>query len=903
MSSRRIFLAQEIVLLLLLLLSSFKGSHVTSKKISAQEKRAKKDAEEPNNAGKRMETFMDLVNRSGYLAEEHSVTTDDGYILTVHRMPASSSSTVCRPAVLLIHGLFAASDIWVLRGPKKDLAYLLVDEGYDVWAVNVRGNFYGKRHVLLSVEDPEFWRFSWHEFGAYDVAAVIDYILSETGLRQVSLIGHSMGGAAELVLLSSKPEYNKKVNVVLSFAPAVVFTHELPGLVNSIILFYGKQIEDTTRLLGMYEIFPRNTLTANYGYFCQRPRFLRLCEKLLYYLFGLTANGEQLFDRSLILPLLHHYPQGTSVETLLHYRQVAISGEFRPYDFGPDDNYHRYGKISPPEYPLENISVPIVIFYGENDPYTTEKDAMTIQSKLRTASLRRIRSTNFSHLDFIFSKESKNLVYDDVLEILRYYRDIVPKEKNKRYTHHPIESLQRFIQSRPIIMNHCSPKRKKAIIVERTNFIADSTTFFAVPSSSDSILMFPMKSSVSLSIIWAGWLIVLAIGQSALDMTLSGFVNDSGYPWEVHNVVTEDGYILSVHRIPHGTNETANARNNGTKPVVLLVHGLLGCSADWILTGPNRSLAFLLADDGYDVWMGNSRGTTNSKNHTHLPVTSSQFWDFSWHEMGVYDAPAVIDYILDLTGQKQLFYIGFSQGTTQFWILCSLRPEYNEKIKLMTALAPVAYAGHLQGMLKYSSYVAVFFKWLYRFTGFFEFMPNSYMMKSLGYYMCRRQAMTQPICELIEFSIAGFDDSEFDSELMGRYLLFSPAGCSFKQLVHYALSVTNPGHFRPYDNGWWGNFRTYGSLVPPEYPLGKVTAPIVLYNGLNDYLADPQDVDLLHARLPNVIERFTVTLKTLNHFDFIYGLDIPRIVYEDVLRHMNEYRDRQGSSNIIAEDG
>lgn len=78
--------------------------------------------------------------------------------------------------------------------------------------------------------------------------------------------------------------------------------------------------------------------------------------------------------------------------------------------------------------------------------------------------------------------------------------------------------------------------------------------------------------------------------------------------------------------------------------------------------------------------------------------------------MGIYDLPAMIDYILSRTGEKQLFYIGFSQGTTQFWILTSLKPEYNEKIKLMSAMAPVAYMGHVGGLLKPLSFVGNFFR-------------------------------------------------------------------------------------------------------------------------------------------------------------------------------------------------
>ena len=87
---------------------------------------------------------------------------------------------------------------------------------------------------------------SWHEFGTYDTAASIDYILTHTGTPRVSLVGHSMGGTVELVLLSKRPEYNDKVNVAVTFAPVAIFTHPLPGLITTIGIRYGKQIEVTS---------------------------------------------------------------------------------------------------------------------------------------------------------------------------------------------------------------------------------------------------------------------------------------------------------------------------------------------------------------------------------------------------------------------------------------------------------------------------------------------------------------------------------------------------------------------------------------------------------------------------------------------------------------------------------
>ena len=51
------------------------------------------------------------------------------------------------------------------------------------------------------------------------------------------------------------------------------------------------------------------------------------------------------------------------------------------------------------------------------------------------------------------------------------------------------------------------------------------------------------------------------------------------------------------------------------------------------------------------------------------------------------DYPAAIDYILNITSHSKLQYVGYSMGSTQYPILLSEVPEYNEKIS----------AGHLLG--------------------------------------------------------------------------------------------------------------------------------------------------------------------------------------------------------------
>jgi lysosomal acid lipase/cholesteryl ester hydrolase len=56
--------------------------------------------------------------------------------------------------------------------------------------------------------------------------------------------------------------------------------------------------------------------------------------------------------------------------------------------------------------------------------------------------------------------------------------------------------------------------------------------------------------------------------------------------------------------------------------------------------------------------------------------------------MGIYDLPAMTDYVLNKTGQEELYYIGYSMGATMFFVFTSMKPEYKEKIRLMIALAP-----------------------------------------------------------------------------------------------------------------------------------------------------------------------------------------------------------------------
>lgn len=98
--------------------------------------------------------------------------------------------------------------------------------------------------------------------------------------------------------------------------------------------------------------------------------------------------------------------------------------------------------------------------------------------------------------------------------------------------------------------------------------------------------------------------------------------------------------------------------------------------------------------------MLNARGNTYSRNHTKLnPDSDAMFWNFTWHEIGIYDLPATIDYILEETNQSNVYYVGHSQGTTIMFVLTSMLPEFNAKIRAYVSLSPVVFLKHLTSLV------------------------------------------------------------------------------------------------------------------------------------------------------------------------------------------------------------
>ena len=230
-------------------------------------------------------------------------------------------------------------------------------------------------------------------------------------------------------------------------------------------------------------------------------------------------------------------------------------------------------------------------------------------------------------------------------------------------------------------------------------------------------------------------------------MNTTELIRQMGYPAEDHEVYTEDGYILSIQRIPP---------HKPGRPVVFLLHGLLDSSATWVLNFPNQSLAFILSDAEYDVWLGNTRGNTYGLRHVRLNTSQEEFWNFSWDEIAQYDLQSMINYALKASNQESLFYVGHSQGTLVSFAQLSKNRQLASKIRLFIGLGPVATVSHIQSPIKYLADLGQVTDEfiLYNIFGKKEFLPSSEVIKWLS-IKCNINVLGKEICENVIFVLCG----------------------------------------------------------------------------------------------------------------------------------------------------
>ena len=370
-------------------------------------------------------------------------------------------------------------------------------------------------------------------------------------------------------------------------------------------------------------------------------------------------------------------------------------------------------------------------------------------------------------------------------------------------------------------------------------------------------------------------------------------IQSKGYSCEEHKVITKDGYILGVFRIPYGRNGSSSSPLG--RPV-LLQHGLLDAAVTWVMNFPDQSLAFMLADAGYDVWLGNVRGNYYSRAHVkYNPDRDIEFWDFSWDDMARDDLPSMIYYILNATKQIELGYVGHSQGTMIAFAGFG-RPDsvLQNNVSFYAALAPVAHVGHMKSPLKYLSDLSKNpERALHLLFGYKDFLPQSNIIKWLAKYACGSVIFDPLVCENILFIICGPDKKNMNNTRMEVYISHEPDGTSVKNIIHFVQMYLS-NQFQAYDYGSPDkNRQYYNQTTPPIYSIRPMKIPTAIFWSNDDWLADPEDVAFIFDNIQNLVYEKYIT--GYNHLDFVWAMTANKVIYQDLIIQMQKYHPARSS--------
>lgn len=367
------------------------------------------------------------------------------------------------------------------------------------------------------------------------------------------------------------------------------------------------------------------------------------------------------------------------------------------------------------------------------------------------------------------------------------------------------------------------------------------------------------------------------INQWPFPAPFPDFVKKKNYPCETHKITTEDGYILTYFRI-QAKGQTTFKKD---LPVLYLQHGLIDSGDTWVINDELDAPGLLLANMGYDIWVGNSRGTKYSQEHTHLSPKKHEFWKFSWQNMTHYDLPAAFQYIHDRTGQN-ITYIGHSQGATiMFAALADHEPIVEKYLKKYIALSPVAWVSHVEsGPIKLMAHSAM--QKLFETFRVDTFLQPNFMESDFGHAFCK---LFGYVCGNLLGELYGADPEYDNYKQLNIILEHEPGGTSAMNMFHWRQLVLN-GKFRKYDYGMIENMKRYGQPSPPDYDTSTIEIPLYLFFGQDDTILSEEDTTILIKSLTKS-KKVDFNVYPANHMTWLWSKDRD-FYWKDFIKKLEE---------------
>ena len=121
-----------------------------------------------------------------------------------------------------------------------------------------------------------------------------------------------------------------------------------------------------------------------------------------------------------------HFPNGLSLQALLHYAQIVRNKSFELYDWGtPQRNQEKYNQKTPPKIDLTKItSTPVAMFVGNVDDLGNPVDGQWARDQINQKgnALVHYEEMDAGHLTFIVGKDMSYV--DRMITLMNKYNPI-----------------------------------------------------------------------------------------------------------------------------------------------------------------------------------------------------------------------------------------------------------------------------------------------------------------------------------------------------------------------------------------------------------------------------------------------------------------------------------------------
>lgn len=415
-----------------------------------------------------------------------------------------------------------------------------------------------------------------------------------------------------------------------------------------------------------------------------------------------------------------------------------------------------------------------------------------------------------------------------------------------------------------------------------------------------------------------------------------------GFLIETHKVVTDDKYILTIHRLINPLIETQD-----TKGVIIMQHGILCSSSFYLISSwpklddakqslANRAynddivdgnnLAYTLSNLGYDVWLTNFRGNQYSNQHLLYGHSNRKFWNFTVDSLVYYDYKAYANYILNHTKKTKYTFIGHSLGATVG--LGSLLAHKNTRITNNLAcsilMAPVASTKFVKGnLIPLFRMATILYDELAPFPGpvglhsiFLEHVCTYF--KSLCYWLA--ETFTGKTCvkgkrrKFIEMFSKNYttlvdnlnlnyndvhhhdskNDHDYDYDANDsrahKFIFIHVLKQSISVLaLKHIVQVHMSGRLSQFDYGPEHNQRVYGTELPPSYDLTEIYEPnlkVALINGPSDAISTMDEINWIAEQINyrvGKIEKISAPTEKFNHLDLVLSNEAGKLVNKPIV--------------------